>query len=83
MDIEQLREYCLAKKGVTEGFPFDDTTLVLKVLSKMFALVSLDDDLSINLKCDHEKAIELREEYPAVKPGYHMSKVHWNTVEID
>ena len=83
MDIEQLREYCLAKKGVTEGFPFDDTTLVMKVLGKMFALVSLDEDLSINLKCNPEKAIELREQYPAVKPGYHMSKLHWNTVEID
>jgi len=83
MDIEQLREYCLAKKGVTEGFPFDDTTLVMKVLGKMFALVSLDGDLSINLKCNPEKAIELREQYPAVKPGYHMSKLHWNTVEID
>ena len=83
MNIEKLRAYCLAKKGVTEGFPFDDTTLVMKVLGKMFALVSLDDDLSINLKCNPEKAIELREQYPAVKPGYHMSKVHWNTVEID
>jgi len=83
MDIEQLREYCLAKKGVTEGFPFDDTTLVMKVLGKMFALVNLDGDLSINLKCDPEKAIELREQYPSVKPGYHMSKLHWNTVEID
>jgi predicted DNA-binding protein (MmcQ/YjbR family) len=83
MDIEQLREYCLAKKGVTEGFPFDDTTLVIKVLNKMFALINLDGHLSINLKCEPEKAVELREQYPAVKPGYHMSKLHWNTVEID
>lgn len=83
MDVEQLREYCLAKKGVTEGFPFDDTTLVMKVVGKMFALINLDGDLSINLKCEPEKAIGLREQHAAVKPGYHMSKKHWNTVEID
>ena len=83
MDIEKFREYCLAKKGVTESFPFDKTTLVLKVLEKMFALGNLDGDLSINLKCNPEKAIELREKYPSVKPGYHMSKKHWNTIEIN
>lgn len=83
MDIEKFREYCLAKKGVTENFPFDDTTLVMKVLDKMFALGNLDGDLNINLKCDPEKAIDLREKYPAVKPGYHMSKKHWNTIEVD
>jgi len=83
MNIEEFRDYCVAKKGVEETFPFDDTTLVMKVLDKMFALANLDGPLSINLKCDPEKAIELREQYPAVKPGYHMSKIHWNTVEID
>ena len=83
MDIEKFRAYCLAKKGVTENFPFDDTTLVMKVLDKMFALGNLDGDLNINLKCNPEKAIELREQYPAVKPGYHMNKKHWNTIEVD
>jgi len=83
MNIEEFREYCLAKKGVTESFPFDDSTLVLKVSDKMFALANLDGPLSLNLKCDPEKAIELRETYEAVKPGYHMNKQHWNTIEID
>ena len=83
MNIEEFRSYCLLKKGVTEGFPFDDTTLVMKVLNKMFALANLDGDLSINLKCAPEKALELREQYPAVLPGYHMNKKHWNTVMID
>ena len=83
MNIESLREYCISKKGVTESFPFDDITLVFKVMGKMFALTSLDGDLSVNLKCDPEKAIALREEHDAVLPGYHMSKKHWNTVMID
>ena len=83
MNIEEFRAYCLLKKGVTESFPFDDTTLVMKVLNKMFALANLDGDLSINLKCVPEKALELREQYPAVLPGYHMNKKHWNTVMID
>ena len=83
MNIEEFRAYCLLKKGVTESFPFDDTTLVMKVLNKMFALANLDGDLSINLKCAPEKALELREQYPAVLPGYHMNKKHWNTVMID
>lgn len=83
MNIEELRNYCLSKKGATESFPFDDVTLVFKVMNKMFALMSLDGNLSINLKCDPEKAIELREEYSAVLPGYHMNKKHWNTVNID
>ena len=82
MNIEEVREYCLNKKGVTESFPFDDVTLVFKVMNKMFALLALDGDLSINLKCQPEKAIELRERYDFVKPGYHMNKKHWNTVEI-
>jgi predicted DNA-binding protein (MmcQ/YjbR family) len=83
MNIEELREYCLSLKGVTEDFPFDETTLVFKVGGKMFCLTDLEGDLSINVKNDPEKNIELREEYPAVKPGYHMNKKHWNTISID
>ncbi len=83
MNIEELREYCISKKGVTESFPFDEVTLVFKVSGKMFALTDLVDALSVNLKCDPEKAIALREEYPSVLPGYHMNKQHWNTVLID
>ncbi len=73
----------MLKKATTECFPFDDVTLVFKVGGKMFALTNLDGDLSVNLKCDPEKAIELREQYPAVKPGYHMHKRYWNTIEMD
>lgn len=84
MNVEDLRSYCLSKKAVTESTPFDDVTLVFKVAGKMFALLPLDAiELSINLKCDPERAIALREKYPAVLPGYHMSKIHWNTVMID
>ncbi len=83
MNIEELREYCLSKKGVSEGFPFDDVTLVFKVLDKMFALTSLDKEFSVNLKCDPDRAVELREEYNSVLPGYHMSKKHWNTITMD
>ncbi len=83
MDAEKIREYCLSKKGVTESFPFDETTLVFKVMDKMFALTDLEGDLSINLKCDPDKAVELRERYPSVLPGYHMNKKHWNTVLVD
>ncbi len=85
MDIETLRTYCISKKGVTEDFPFDDVTLVFKVMTKMFALVSLERlPLQVNLKCNPEKAIELREEHDgAILPGYHMSKVHWNTLIVE
>jgi len=83
MNIEELREYCLSKKGVTESFPFDEVTLVFKVSGKMFALTDLVDDFSVNLKCDPEKAVELREQFPSVIPGYHMNKQHWNTIFID
>ncbi len=83
MNIEELREYCISKPGVTESFPFDESTLVFKVMDKMFALTGLDKDLSINLKCDPEKAIQLRQEYPYVLPGFHMNKKHWNTINID
>lgn len=80
MNIEAFREYCTAKKGVTEDFPFDEITLVFKVMGKMFALASLDGENTVNLKCDPERAIELREEYNSILPGYHMSKKHWNTL---
>jgi predicted DNA-binding protein (MmcQ/YjbR family) len=83
MNIESYREYCLAKKGVTEDFPFDNETLVFKVGGKMFALTGIEQFKSINLKCDPERAIELREEYSGILPGYHMSKKHWNTVMMD
>jgi len=83
MDIISLREYCLSKKSATESFPFGDDTLVFKVAGKIFALVNLDGELSINLKCDPVLAIELRERYDSVTPGYHMNKKHWNTVFIN
>ena len=83
MHVESLREYCISKPEVTESFPFDDVTLVFKVAGKMFALVNLDGELSINLKCNPTLAIELREMYSTVLPGYHMNKTHWNTVIID
>ena len=83
MNLESFRAYCLSKKGVPEELPFDESTLVFKVMGKMFALTSLDDFSSVNLKSDPEIAIELREKYEAVQPGYHMNKKHWNTVLID
>lgn len=85
MNIEEFRQYCLAKKGVTEEFPFDEHTLVFKVMGKMFALSGLEKlPAQVNLKCDPEGAITLREEYDGVIiPGYHMSKVHWNTIMIE
>jgi predicted DNA-binding protein (MmcQ/YjbR family) len=83
MDVESLREYCISKKGVTESFPFGDDTLVFKAGGKIFALVNLEGNLSMNLKCDPSYAIELRERYHSVFPGYHMNKKHWNTVIVD
>ena len=83
MNIESFRSYCLAKAGVTEGFPFGETTIVFKVLGKMFALAGIENFKGINLKCDPTTAIELRERYNAVTPAYHMNKVHWNTVSVD
>ena len=83
MNIEEFREYCMSKSGVTEEFPFGEDTLVFKVMGKMFALTNLDGDWSLNLKCDPERAIEFREKFPAIQPGYHMNKVHWNTVMMD
>ena len=87
MNIEQLRNYCIKKKGVTEDFPFDEDTLVFKVLGKMFALIGLQKweagEKTINLKCDPDYAEELRAQYNSIQPGYHMSKKHWNTIFIN
>lgn len=83
MNIETIREFCISKKGATEGFPFGEDTLVFKAGGKIFALVNLDGELSINLKCDPEFALELRERYQSVTPGYHMNKKHWNTIIMD
>ncbi len=83
MNIEEYREICVSYKGVTEDFPFDKETLVFKVMGKMFSLANVDLFESVNLKCDPERAIELREEYSGISPGYHMSKKHWNTVMTD
>jgi len=83
MLLENVRTYCLSKPGTTEGFPFDDKILVFKVVNKIFALSDVDNFDSINLKCDPELAIDLRERYDCVQPGYHMSKKHWNTVVLD
>lgn len=80
MNIEEFYAYCLQKKGASEHFPFDEQTLVFKVGTKIFALTDVASFRSINLKCNPEKAIELREEYAAVQPGYHMNKKHWNTI---
>lgn len=83
MNFEQIREYCLSKPGVTEGFPFNDTSLVFKVGGKMFALLDLSEDSrGISLKCDPEHAIELREHYSEVTPAYHFNKQHWNGVNL-
>ena len=83
MDLEAFRKYCLSKKGVSEGFPFGEDTLVFKVMGKIFAITSFEQPLSVNLKCDPEKAVELRESYEDVQPGYHMNKKHWNTVNFE
>ena len=84
MDIDQFREYCLAKKSVTEDFPFDEMTLCVRVMGKIFAITGLDAErFTVNLKCDPDNALELREQYPEVQPGWHMNKKHWNTVEFD
>ena len=87
MNIQQFYEFCLSKKGVTEHFPFDEETLVFKVGGKMFCLTSLKEwekgTPSLNLKCNPERAEELRAEYEAIIPGWHMSKIHWNTVAFN
>ncbi len=83
MNIEIFREHCIRKPGVTEDFPFGVETLVFKVSGKMFALTNVDLFSSINLKCDPEEAVLLREQYTSVRPGYHMNKRHWNTIDMD
>jgi predicted DNA-binding protein (MmcQ/YjbR family) len=84
LNIEEFRDYCLQKKGVTEETPFDDDTLCFKVKGKIFALTDIESKpLSFNLKCDPDKAVSLREQYDSVKPGYHMNKKHWNTIVAD
>lgn len=83
LNIESIREYCIAKAYTTESFPFDEVNLVLKVYDKMFAILSLDSDFTIILKCDPDYALELREKYNFVQPGYHMNKTHWNTIYIN
>jgi predicted DNA-binding protein (MmcQ/YjbR family) len=84
MNAEALRQYCLSKNGAEEGFPFGETTLVFKVMGKIFLLVSLDAvPLQFNAKCDPDKAIELRAQHDAIQPGYHMNKKHWNTIVVN
>lgn len=85
MDLETARQYALSKKATTESFPFDDQALVFKVMNKMFAVMSLArQPTSMNLKCDPERAVELREEYPeSVLPAWHMNKTHWNSVVLE
>jgi predicted DNA-binding protein (MmcQ/YjbR family) len=83
MNIETLRDYCISKKDASESFPFGEDTLVIKTKGKIFALVNLDGELSLNLKCDPALAIELRERYPSVTGAYHMNKKHWNSIYID
>ena len=81
MNIEEIREYCLTKPAVTEGFPFNESTLVFKVMNKMFALTGLEGDPPfVNLKCDPDRAIELRGHYEDIQPGWHMYKQQWNSV---
>lgn len=83
MNLESFREYCLGKKGVEEALPFGPDILVFKVMGKMFALTDIEAFESINLKCEPEQAVLLREQFNAVQPGYHMSKKHWNTILMD
>ena len=84
MHVESIRNYCLLKAAVTESFPFDQVTLVFKVGGKIFATLRLDKQpLAINLKCDPERSVELRDSYQSVIPGYHSNKKHWNTIEVN
>lgn len=86
MNIEEVREYCLSVKGAIECMPFDDTTLVFKVMDKMFACMGLEpmaDGFAVIVKCEPEKAIQLREEYTGIRPGYHFNKKHWNSVYLE
>lgn len=83
MTLDEIQKFCNAKKGVTESFPFDEETLVFKVAGKIFCLININPPWKTNLKCDPEKAIELREEFNEIVPGYHMNKNHWNTVSLE
>ena len=83
MNVEEIRKYCLSLPGASESFPFGDDTMVFKVTGKIFALANLDGDPTVNLKCNPELAVELRETYSSVIPGYHMNKKHWNTILLD
>jgi predicted DNA-binding protein (MmcQ/YjbR family) len=83
MGLDELQQYCNKKNGVTESFPFDDETLVFKVAEKMFCLVNITPPCSINIKCNPEEAIELRELHEEITPGYHMNKEHWNTIDLN
>jgi predicted DNA-binding protein (MmcQ/YjbR family) len=83
VNIEEYRDFCLQKRGVTEGFPFDSNTLVFKVGGKMFALTNIDKFEFINLKCDPKRSIQLRETFNGIKPGWHMNKRLWNSVSVD
>lgn len=84
MDIDWLRNYCLGKPGVTETLPFGPDVLVFKVCGKIFLLCPLDTEgFQFNVKCDPELAVELREQFDCVQPGYHMNKKHWNTILVD
>ena len=80
MDLDNFRKYCLAKKGTTESQPFGDSVIVYKVMGKMFALANFEIPMAVTLRCDPERAIELREEYEEIIPGYHMNKTNWNTI---
>jgi len=83
MNIESYRDFCMNLAGVTESFPFDETTLVFKVMNKMFAITDTMDEFKIAIKCDPEMAEYRRARYPSVKPGYHLNKKHWNTVVVE
>lgn len=84
LNIEKFRDYCLSRQGeITEHFPFDEHILVFKVFGKMFALTDIRGFVSINLKCDPDRAVQLREQYPGIQPGYHMHKQQWNTVSTE
>jgi len=84
MDLAEFREYCLTKPGAREGTPFGPDVLVFKVGGKMFALAALDEvPTTVNLKCDPDLALDLRDRYEQIKPGYHMNKKHWNTIELE
>lgn len=83
MNLESFRKYCLSKKGVTEELPFGENVLVFKVMGKIFALTDMEEFSFVNLKCDPELAVELREQFDFVQPGYHMSKKHWNSIMLE